>query len=399
MQKNPSHAASMAIVAVAICVAAARAESPFFQAFQAPTPARAGLYSGSGAAPTMNDSGQMTLLPPVQSSGDSPEIGPSPDQPGFVSSTTIDQPLLTPAPTSLAGLTGGMLMPWQLADTPCDDCQKQGIYIFHNYSSWRGISEGSGENNNGFSYGVNYGTRLGALTDYTGIGAQLGASYGLYDLNGRSSGFHDNRIQQQTFVTAGVFRPADRLTNFSFGVVWDGMFNADFGQYAVSPFLSQLRYQIAYALNAQHEVGVWGTNRLSGDTFNLGGPLSYRAVDQINLFWHHRFAFGGDGWTWVGVPDHTKLGGSGSLGAYTFGGTLTAPLSPCFAAFTSLQYMAPSARTGTAAAMEETFYVTLGVTFYPYANSRASNVSGNCWMPYMPVANNGTFLVDTNRTF
>ncbi len=264
----------------------------------------------------------------------------------------------------------------------------------------RGISDGSGENNNGFSYGFNYGTKLGALSDYTGIGAQIGASYGLYDLNGRSSGFRDKEIQQQTFLTAGIFRAANKDSNFSFGVVWDGMFNTNFGIYAVSPFLCQVRGQIAYALNQQHEIGIWTAIRTNNASAAAGGQaLSFRAVDQFTLFYHHRFGFGGDGVSWFGIPDHTKLGGTGSLGQYTFGGTLTAPLSPRFGAFTGLQYMAPSSRSGAAAAVEEAFYITAGLTFYPYANSRPSNVAGDCWMPYMPVATDGTFLVDTNHTF
>lgn len=61
--------------------------------------------------------------------------------------------------------------------------------------------------------------------------------------------------------------------------------------------------------------------------------------------------------------------------------------------------MAPSSRSGAAGSIEETFYVSVGVTFYPYANSRFNNVAGDCWMPYMPVATDGTFLVDTNHTF
>jgi hypothetical protein len=177
------------------------------------------------------------------------------------------------------------------------------------------------------------------------------------------------------------------------------MINNNFGQFAVAPILSQMRAQIAYAVNDCHEIGFWTALRMSGDTVNVGGPLSFRGVDQFNFFWHQKFSFGADGVTWVGIPDHTKLGGNGSLGAYIFGGTLTAPLSPRWSAYTDLQYMAPSAHTGAAAANQETFFIGIGLIFYPGGNSRTESVVDKSWMPYMPVGNNGTFMVDTNRTF
>jgi hypothetical protein len=272
-------------------------------------------------------------------------------------------------------------------------------YMIHSYSSWRGISEGSGNNNNGFSYGGTLGAKLGPFSDLTGIGFQIGAIYGLYDLNGRASGFAQSQYQQQTFITTGFFRKADDLTNFAFGAVYDAMINAYFGQFAVSPFLQQVRLQIAYCWDVQHEFGFWTALRLNEAHRDVAGPLNFRAVDQFNFYWHHKFAFGGDSWAWIGFPDNSKLGGSGSLGSYVWGGTLTVPLSPCWGAYTDIVYMAPSSRTGVMGSMEETFYVGVGVTFYPGRNSRQETVMGQRWMPYLPVANNGTFLVDTNRTF
>jgi hypothetical protein len=272
-------------------------------------------------------------------------------------------------------------------------------YLFHGYSGWRGIAEGSGNNNNGFSYGGNLGGKLGRLSDLTGIGFQIGGSYGLYDLNGRASGFAPSQYQQQTFVTAGLFRKADTLTNFAFGAVFDAMFNENFGQFAVSPFLGQIRAQIAYCWDERHELGFWAAVRTNEAHRDVAGPLNFRGVDQFNFFWHHKFDFGGDSWAWMGFPDSSKLGGNGSLGGYIWGGTLTVPLSPRWGAYTDLQYMAPSAHTSAVASMEETFYLGVGVLFYPGRNSRQETVMGQRWMPYMPVANNGLFMVDTNRTF
>jgi hypothetical protein len=272
-------------------------------------------------------------------------------------------------------------------------------YLFHGYSGWRGIADGSGNNNNGFSYGGTLGAKLGPFSDLTGIGFQAGASYGLYDLNGRASGYAPSQYQQQTFITTGFFRKADNLTNFAFGAVYDAMINEYFGQYGVSPFLQQLRAQIAYRWDDQHELGFWAAIRLNEAHRDVNGPLDFRGVDQFNFFWHHKFAFGGDSWAWIGFPDSSKLGGNGSLGSYIWGGTLTVPLSPCWGAYTDIMYMAPSSRTGVIGSMEETFYLGVGITFYPGRNSRQETVMGQRWMPYMPVANNGLFFVDTNKTF
>ena len=43
------------------------------------------------------------------------------------------------------------------------------------------------------------------------------------------------------------------------------------------------------------------------------------------------------------------------------------------------------------------FVFTIGLAFYPQRNARSSTVAGQCWMPLLPVANNGYFLVNTNH--
>ena len=55
--------------------------------------------------------------------------------------------------------------------------------------------------------------------------------------------------------------------------------------------------------------------------------------------------------------------------------------------------MRPTARAGSAASIEDAYSIGFGLTFYPGGNARTRTVAGNCWMPYLPVANNGTFLV------
>ena len=45
------------------------------------------------------------------------------------------------------------------------------------------------------------------------------------------------------------------------------------------------------------------------------------------------------------------------------------------------------------------FDIMSGISFYPSGNARTRTVAGQSWMPYLPVANNGSFMVDTNQTF
>ena len=283
----------------------------------------------------------------------------------------------------------------------CDECPKRGLVLFTGIDSWRGFSDGSFQNNTGTSTGLNYGTRLGRFSELTGIGFQAGGSLGVYDWSGRQSSRHDtNAAQTQGFLTYGLFRKANENSNWSAGLVNDWMFNDNFSVYAQNPTLSQWRGQISYAMSARNELGVWATRRGRGDTrTDFAGPVSYRAIDQMNLFWHHKFDQGADSWLWVGRPDPHRLSGPGSLGDFIIGGNVNIPVSERFAVYTNLAYMHPSAKPGPAAAREDAFSISVGIAFYPGWNARSRTVAGQCWMPLMPVANNGNFFVDSSSSF
>ena len=87
---------------------------------------------------------------------------------------------------------------------------------------------------------------------------------------------------------------------------------------------------------------------------------------------------------------------NGSLGEYTLGATFIVPISNCLALYANGSYMRPTASPGAAASIEDAYSIGCGLTFYPGCNARTRTVAGNCWMPYLPVANNGSFLVDRN---
>ncbi len=193
-----------------------------------------------------------------------------------------------------------------------EPCPRVAAYLFSGVDSFRGVSSGSYPNNNGGITGLNLG---GALWEEAGIGWQVGGSYGVYNFSGRTSpGSQLNEVTQQGFITVGVFRRANVNRRLSWGVVHDWMLSDNFGVFGNSPTLAQSRGQVAWAFGPKNEVGVWATvqdrsvtratGAPAGGIFAAPGtPVSYQAIDQGNLFWHHKYgAYGADSWFYVGVP-------------------------------------------------------------------------------------------------
>lgn len=287
----------------------------------------------------------------------------------------------------------------------CDACPGYGLAVFSGFESFRSVVDGTYTNNNGMVVGGNIGFPLPRLREY-GIGAQLGASYGAYDLNGRFPvDGHESEVQQQIFVTAGLFRRASEEFPVNMGVAYDWMLNNGYGVFATSPTLTQLRLQSGYCLSPQNEVGVWSAFRCRGATkvvfdTDVGADVDalYRPLSQVNFFWHHNFDSGADSWLYFGIPDQTRLDDTegGTLGDFNLGLAINVPLTERAAIYANGQYMKPSASAGWQAAAENAYSIGFGLAFYPRGSSRTKSVAGNCWMPYMPMANNGNFLVDTN---
>ena len=130
------------------------------------------------------------------------------------------------------------------------------------------------------------------------------------------------------------------------------------------------------------------------------GRTDWRPINQLNAYWHYKWSEGGaDTWLWVGVPENDRLNRNGSLGDYTVGLLANVPLNDRAALYALVTYMHPSASAGPAGAEEDAWNFSIGVYLFPGRNARSSTVAGQCWMPQLPVANNGYFLVDTNHWF
>jgi hypothetical protein len=287
-------------------------------------------------------------------------------------------------------------------DAVCDGSPTHGVAIFVGYDTWRSISDGNWQNN-GIHTGLNYGTRLGRFSDLTGIGFQIGGSVGAYNWSGTDYRLsHQDEAQPQGFITYGLFRRANENSNWNAAVVQDWMLNSNYGLFAANPTLSQWRGQVGYATNAFNEFGLWGAWRAMGDTRDVPGfgPVSWRSVNQISAFWHYKWGPGGaDTSIWVGIPEHHRLTGDGSLGDYLVGLLANVPLSDRFLLYALITYMHPSAAPGPAGANEDAWNFSTGISFYPARNARTNTVAGQCWMPFLPVANNGYFVVDASQTY
>ncbi len=116
------------------------------------------------------------------------------------------------------------------------------------------------------SPGVVTGFNTGFGLGDSGIRGQFGASYGMYDPEGRIRLVPEtNDTEDQEFVTAGVYKRGDCCDPLSYGVVCDAFFADNWGVNANSVELGQLRGIVGYALNPCTEIGAFGTADLWHD--------------------------------------------------------------------------------------------------------------------------------------
>lgn len=288
------------------------------------------------------------------------------------------------------------------APVTSDERRHRFLALLVGYDAFRGIPDGSWENN-GIHTGANFGTRLGPISDWTGLGVQLGGTVGAYDWAGTDyRQQNQNRAQVQAFITYGLFRRAHEGSPWSAGLVQDWMLNNTWSVFGENPSFSQLRGQLAYAISASNEFGVWGAYRLIEDSHQVPGfgMVRWQPHNQLNVFWHHKWSrYGADTWVSVGLPEDDRLGQRGSLGDYIANALAVCPLSDRVSVYSSVMYMHQSATEGALGSLDEAWNFTVGIALYPRANSRSATVAGHRWAPLLPVANNGSFLVDASDTY
>jgi hypothetical protein len=287
------------------------------------------------------------------------------------------------------------------SDLGCDACPCRGIVGFAGFDSFKGISDGDWPSNFGVVTGLN--TAVPLPTEY-GLNWQLGMSYGVYDFDGRDSTDFDNaQSQQQIFVTTGFFHKAQGDKRLSYGLVYDWMVNNNWGEFGTSPTLGQWRGQVEYAVSGCNAFGVLVCvrDRKSEQVSphdDEGVLVENRTVNQTSFFWHHKFCQGADSWLYVGIPGRDRLTGEGSLGDWTVGANVQVPLTERLAMYANASYFRPSEAAGSRASIESGYDVGMGIAWYFGGHAVSHSINGACGLPYMPVANNSTFLVDQKVT-
>jgi hypothetical protein len=279
------------------------------------------------------------------------------------------------------------------ADENC--CPSFPVYAEVNasYDSFRGISEGSWNGNEGGVIGVNVG-----ISAFGFFGVQAGGSYGVYDWQGRepvgSGNFGD--VQHQGFITGGVFYKTPCESGFQGGVVIDWMFNTHFGVFGLNPSFGQARFQAGYVFCETEEVGLWGTaylDKARKSVYNI--PVAFRAINQLNVFWRHQFQNCAETMVWAGIPYGKGLIFSGKRpGKYIIGASFSAPLTSRLSVEGHAMYMGPQSNYASPRFMSYGANICVGLTYW----FGCPNDSCNLWeaRPYMPIGNNSNFLVDTS---
>lgn len=265
------------------------------------------------------------------------------------------------------------------------------------FDDWRGRPDSDFQDNFGFRVGANLGM---GLYEPWGIGAQLGASYGGYNWDGRDSGDEVSPWQSQVFVTGGFFKRADKGWGFNAAVVYDFMVNDNFSFASAEPNLSQIRALLSVPLNSQNEIGTWCAIRSGGATQNLQPvfaptvSVTFQPVSQYNFFWKHWFDGGSEAMVYLGFPDDSRHGlASGSLGTWIVGASLNVPINDHWAAYGDFAYMRPSASAGNAS-FENAYNISFGIAWYPCSCLKQRTACNRGWLPMLPTANNGSFFVD-----
>jgi len=256
------------------------------------------------------------------------------------------------------------------------------------YDFFRGIPDGSWNGNTGAYVSANLG-----LDIFDWVEAQVGGSYGVYNWDGRENLVFENpkAVLQEGFVTAGL---TSTSTPIHAGIVYDRIFTKHFGIYNLSPSVDQLRFQAGYQFCCQ-EVGIWGTGYLTTARENaLGLPISFRAINQLNLYWSHCFESSAQTMIWIGAPYGSSLRNHhNTAGALTAGFALRARLTERLFIDGHGAYMRAHTRSGFDQSRNYGANVCVGITYLWGPGCVSDSLQKSI---YMPVANNANFLVDTN---
>ncbi|MBI2742470.1 MAG: hypothetical protein HYX48_00940 [Chlamydiales bacterium] len=253
---------------------------------------------------------------------------------------------------------------------------------------FRSLPEGSWNGNWGGYTAVNFKAFLPK-----NFSTQLAGSFGLYDWAGRAYAPFTNpsSLQQQGFITVAASRQV-ACSGINAGIAYDWSLNKNFGVFAVNPRFDQIRGQLGYLIPGGNEIGVWATYGIrTSHRESQELPLKFRGISQVYLFWCHYFKSNGYGMIWAGTPYRRGLMyESGRPGNFTVGAQFSVPVTKHLSIEGHGAYMGPRGSSGLIPAKNYASNISFALT-YSFGKRRTQQ------SPYMTLANNSNFLVDTNQ--
>jgi Family of unknown function (DUF6666) len=227
------------------------------------------------------------------------------------------------------------------------------------------------------------------LIEDSPIRGQVGASYGVYDLNGRDTSSVGSP-EQQTFFTLGLSKRSDVLNDdrLAWGLVYDQFWAHQWGLFASELYTGQVRGLLGWAVNERDELGVWGAFRATGDNSVAGiSPPPVRAMNQYNVFWRHNYDFGGQTMLWLGGNDPADVG------SWLLGAMGQAPLNDYVSLYGNFTLDFAHSGSGIVGSNQQEWAFGLGLAYSLGGKAWSPSVSGRQGLPLMPVANNGSMLM------
>lgn len=258
------------------------------------------------------------------------------------------------------------------------------------YDSFRGISDGSWPGNTGAlaRYQLAWPVSSTAACMY---GLQLGASFGVYNWSGQARPFscYSQRPMYQSFISAGAYRSTPEAWSTEFGATYDAMLAHNFGIFGLNPKLGQLRAQINVNLCDGHALGLWTTCALGfAQTCHKAQSIDFKAINQINGLYRYRWNHCCELAVWAGVPYSKSLWLCGQRpGKYIFGFKIAAALSDNFVLEGYGSYMGPTGPQNLSGQANVCISLSYQFGGSPYKSK-----------PYLDMANNSNFLVDSSTT-
>jgi len=271
----------------------------------------------------------------------------------------------------------------------CNECLKQ-TYLF-SPCAWKNLSIYTGKQgfknptdlglNGDFGYhaGVNWGS---PFWNRYGVGYQLGGAVLLSDFEGNSGPLGHRRTQ--FFLTTGFFHRAQCSRGWQGGMVYDYLGD----NFYVDMRMSQLRGEVSY-LFAPHEIGFWFAAHLNSDSrtppaFLEQNSVTWRAINQYNVFYRYTFCNGSYARTWAGLSGHADG---------IFGSDAVVPFSNRWGMQASYNYLLPRNDDSLPNNTRESWSLMISLVWFP--GHRCDNDSFNRYRPLIPVADNGWFMETT----